>query len=187
MPVALGLIAAHVLPAVEEHDQVLSRLARVHLSTFAYVLFAGALVSAILSTVDSALLVASSLASRNLVLAGQKQVSERTRIRTARVGVLAFGVVAWLLAHRAERVFDLIENASGFGSGGVLVIAVFGLFSRWGGRFAAATALIGGAVTWIAAAYVLDDFAYPFLASLGVALVGYVAVATGEGRVARTA
>jgi SSS family transporter len=174
LPGGLGLIAAHRMPGVAEPDQVLSLLAREHLSTFGYVLFAGALVSAILSTVDSALLSASALLSRNLLLAGRPATGERTRVRIARLGVVAFGGIAWLLAHDAERVFDLIENASGFGSAGVLVAAVFGLFTRVGGRVAAAAAIGGGAVTWILAAYGVRDFAYPFLASLAAALGGYL-------------
>lgn len=174
MPVALGLIAAHTMPGVDEHDQVLSILAREHLSTFGYVLFAGALVSAILSTVDSALLAASSFLSRNLLLAGRTQVGQRTRVRIARLAVLGFGVVAWSLAHGAERVFDLIEDASGFGSAGVLVVAVFGLFTGIGGAVAATVSLVAGAGAWVLGAYVADGFAYPFLTSLLSALAGYV-------------
>ncbi|MGA1525659.1 MAG: sodium:solute symporter family transporter, partial [Planctomycetota bacterium] len=171
--VSIGLLAAHTTPNLEDADQVLATVAAAHLPTFGYVLFAGALISAILSTVDSALLAASSILSRNVLLAGRTGVPQATRIRTARLAVLGFGVVAWLLAHDAERVFDLIENASGFGSAGILVVTCFGLFTRIGGTRAAILSLVFGAVTWMVGAYVATDFPHPFLASLAAALVGY--------------
>jgi SSS family solute:Na+ symporter len=173
IPVSIGLLAAHTTPGVDDSDQVLATIAAAHLPTFGYVLFAGALISAILSTVDSALLAASSILSRNVLLAGRKEVPQATRIRTARLAVLGFGVVAWMLAHDAERVFDLIENASGFGSAGVLVVTCFGLFTRIGGTAAAILSLVAGATTWMVGAYVATDFPHPFLASLAAALAGY--------------
>lgn len=183
MPVSIGLLAAHTSPDLDDPDQVLATVAAAHLPTFGYVLFAGALISAILSTVDSALLAASSILSRNVLLAGRPEVTQATRIRTARLAVLGFGVVAWVLAHDAERVFDLIENASGFGSAGVLVVTCFGLFSRIGGTPAAILSLVCGAMTWMVGAYVATDFAHPFLASLAAALAGYgVGSAFGRGR-----
>lgn len=173
MPVAIGLLAAHSAPGLEDVDQVLPELARRHLSTFGFVLFAGALVSAILSTVDSALLVASSLVSRNLILAGRADVKQSTRIRTARIGVIAFGIVAWAIAREAEGVFELIESASGFGSAGVLVVTTLGLFTRIGGTLAALLALSLGALAWIVGRYAVADFDFPFLTSLGFSVAGY--------------
>ncbi|MBP7148196.1 MAG: sodium:solute symporter, partial [Acidobacteria bacterium] len=59
IPVALGLFAAVTLPGLEHPEQVLPRLAHELLPAALYPVFAGALVSAILSTVDSSLLAAS--------------------------------------------------------------------------------------------------------------------------------
>ncbi len=68
IPVALGLAGPTLVPNLEEPEQVVPLLAQQYLSTFGYVLFAGALISAILSTVDSCLLAAASLASHNMVV-----------------------------------------------------------------------------------------------------------------------
>ncbi len=126
IPVALGLLGAHLLPGLDDGEELLPRLAQRLLPAFGYVVFAGALVSAILSTVDTALLVAAGVLSRNLVLAG-RSVSEATRLRTARLGVVGLGAVAAALALTSDSVMGLIENASGFGSAGILVFASFGL------------------------------------------------------------
>jgi Na+/proline symporter len=181
LPVLLGLMGPRLLPLLSEPDQLLPELAKSHLSQVGVVVLVGALVSAILSTIDSAMLVAASLLSRNLLLAG-REVSQRTRLRTARACVLGLGIVAWLLAVRAESVFDLIEDSSGFGSAGILVCVSFGLFSRFGGSRAALVALGAGAGTWAlkyvpatATWPVVAD--YPYLCALAAALLGFVGVA----------
>jgi Na+/proline symporter len=184
IPVTLGLLAVDALPGVDS-EQVLPGLARLHLSDLGYVVFAGALVSAILSTVDSALLAASAFLSRNLLLAGRRDVSERSRLLVARGGVVAFGALAWLLAVSAEGVFALVEEASGFGSAGILVVVCAALFRCGGGALAAALALLAGVLAWIVGAYVMDDATAPYLVSLGCALAGYLlgaAVRTNPSR-----
>jgi Na+/proline symporter len=173
IPVFLGLLGATLLPELEAGEQVLPELARRHLSTLGYVLFAGALVSAILSTVDSALLVASSFLSRNLLLSGDRNVSEPTRVLVARGGVLCFGVLAWVLAHTFDSVPELVEEASAFGSAGVLVVVGFGLFSRIGGATSALLSLVGGISAWVLGAH-LVGWPHPYLGSLAAALAGFL-------------
>jgi len=95
IPVAMGLLAGVIMPGVAEPEQVLPLLAQTYLPTALYVVFAGALVSAILSTVESALLVAGSLASHNLMVPLLPGLSERGKVRLARSAVAVFGVVAW--------------------------------------------------------------------------------------------
>ena len=178
VPVFLGLLGSTLVPDLEDPEQLLPVLAGAHLSTLLQVLFAGALISAILSTVDSTLLVASSLFSRNLVLAGREGVTEKTRLRVARLGVIGFGIAAWALALGSEGVFALVEDASGFGSAGILVIVVFGLFTRFGGAASALASLAAGAGVWIAGRYLGLGWEHPYLASLGAALGAFLVVAT---------
>ena len=67
IPVILGLVAAQTIPGLENSEEALPTMARQMMPGILYVVFAGALVSAILSTVDTALLVAGSLISHNLI------------------------------------------------------------------------------------------------------------------------
>jgi SSS family transporter len=176
IPVALGLLGAHLLPGLDDGEQILPRLAQEFLPSWGYVLFAGALVSAILSTVDSTLLVCSSLFSHNLVLPLRPGLDERAKLRLARAGVVGFGVVATVVALLGDSVAALVHEASALGSAGILVAVLFGLFTRFGGAASALAALIGGAATYVGA--VAAELAYPYLTSLGVALAGYAAFAT---------
>jgi len=180
MPVFLGLVGSRLVPGLADPEQLLPELARRHLPTVGYVLFAGALVSAILSTVDSALLVASSLLSRNLVFSGRRGASDRVRLLGARAGVVLFGLGAWALAREAEGVFELVEDASGFGSAGILVVVAFGLFTRFGGPHGAHAALWTGVTVWVVGHYFGIAFPHPYLASLGGALAAFLALGALE-------
>lgn len=177
IPVFIGLIGARVLPGLEHPEQLLPLAAREQLSTFFYVIFAGALVSAILSTVDSALLGAAALVSHNLVVPMHPAMTEKGKVRAARVAVAIFGLIAYVLALHAEGVYALVEEASAFGSAGIFVVAAIGLFTRrFGGPSAAYGALTAGVTAWVAGAYVWQ-IATPYLASLAAALLVYLAFA----------
>jgi SSS family transporter len=176
IPVMLGLLGTRLLPDLANPEQILPALAERYLPAVLYVVFAGALVSAILSTVDSALLVAAGLVSHNLVVPLLPGLGERGKVRVARAGVALFGVAAYLMAARADRVYALVEQASAFGSAGIVTVIVFGLFTRIGGTASALAALIGGVATWIAGAYILD-VPYPYLTSVAVAVGAYVGAA----------
>jgi SSS family transporter len=173
MPVALGLLGAVLLPDLAEPEQILPRLAEAYLPTFLFVLFAGALVSAILSTVDSALLVAAGLVSHNVVVPLRPGLSEKAKVGIARAGVICFGILSYVLAMRAERVYDLVEEASAFGSAGMVTVIVFGLFTRIGGTASATAALVAGVVVWVTGAHVLA-LPYPYLTALGSAVACYL-------------
>jgi Na+/proline symporter len=181
IPVTLGLLGAVALPDLEHAEQILPLLAQRHLPGLLYTFFAGALVSAILSTVDSTLLVSASLVSHNIVVPLRPGITEAGKVRAARIGVAAFGVVAYFMALYAEGVYALVEQASAFGSAGIFVVVAFGLFTRWGGARSAFAALLAGVAIWIIGSYVLAlPFAY--LAALAASAGAYLIAAATESR-----
>jgi Na+/proline symporter len=183
IPVAIGLAGPTLVPGLEEPEQVVVALAQRHLSTFLYVLFAGAVISAILSTVSSCLLAAAALVSHNLVIPLRPGIDERGKILVARLGVVAFGVAAYALALGAEGIYELVETASAFGSAGIFVVGLFGLFSRLGGVASAYAALLTGMLVWAAGEYWLA-WSTPYVAALAAALAAYLAAAAIAPRAA---
>ena len=182
LPIFLGLASAGLLPAgaVAEQEQFLPALARELLPAAGYVVFAGAIISAILSTVDTILLVASGLITHNIVVPVFGIGSERVRLLLARIGVVLLGGVSLVLALGARGVAELVEEASSFGSAGVLVVVSFALFSRIGGPVAAVSSLVGGLGSYIAGSVL--GWSYPFLGSLAAAVLLYLAGAATEAR-----
>lgn len=183
IPAFLGLVGTQLLPGLANPEHILPELAEKYLPTFFYILFTGALVSAILSTVDSTLLAASSLVSHNFIVSLRPDMPDARKLFLARAGVVVFGVAAYALALGADNIFELVQQANGIGSSGILVIMVFGLFCKFGGARAGLATLAVGLGVWIYGTY-FGQWKCAYLFSLGAALATYVLVGATESRVA---
>ena len=172
IPVTIGLLGPQLAPSLADEEQLLPFLARDILPVGFYAIFAGALIAAILSTVDSTLLVSSALLSHNLIVPVFRVSSERGKVLVARLGVMSFGIIAYLLARHAEGVFTLVEQASAFGSAGTLVTVCFALWSSWGGARTAIATLATGMIVYVTAYGAGAEL--PFLLSLGASLACYL-------------
>ena len=102
--------------------------------------------------------------------------SERAKVWTARSCVMGFGLVAYLIALNSGSILELVETASAFGSSGIFVVGLFGLFSRLGGALSAYAALVVGMAVWAVGDLVLG-LATPYLLSLACAFAAYVGAA----------
>jgi len=179
IPLSLGILGFSLIPNLEHPEQILPTLAQQHLSTLGYIIFAGALVSAILSTVDSALLAASGILCHNVLIPLRPEMDERAKVRLQRAGVAAMGVLAYVLAMHAEGVYNLVKDASAFGSGAVFVVFLFGMYTRFGGIRSAISALLVGSVGWFVAHYVYE-FEFSFSGATVCSLLVYCVVALVE-------
>jgi Na+/proline symporter len=126
------------------------------------------------------MLAGSTLVTHNVLLPIWPDLSERAKLRAARLGVLTMGVCAWLLALRTESIKDLVETASAFGSAGVFVVACFGLFTAIGGPLSAWAGLCTGFVVWIGLA--ATGWPAPYLTALAASVVAYLVTAPFSSR-----
>ena len=173
IPLALGLGALGLMGAGLEPEQVLSRYAQSQLPLPLYVLFLGALVSAILSTLSGALLVAGSLAAHNVLLPLRPRWGERDKLRANRIAVVLFGFVAYGIALASDSVYGLVEEAAGLGSAGIFVLLLASLWRRdAGSRSAAYAALLSGTGVFLLGSHVFD-WETPYLAALLAAALSY--------------
>lgn len=179
IPLTLGLAGFYLIPGLEEPEHVLPMIAQKYLPAWMYVLFAGAIVSAILSTVDSALLSCSALFSHNILLSLKHGVEEKRKLLYNRLGVAGMGILAYVLALHAEGVYNLVKDASSLGSAGIFVVVMFGVFTQFGKEKSAVTSLILGVAVWIVASYGYE-FELSYLLALALSFAGYVAVASFE-------
>jgi len=181
VPVILGLLGPKLLPTLpsEQGEQLVAELAKAYLPFLLYIVFIGALISAILSTVDSALLAAGSLVAHNIVLRARPDTSDRAKVVVTRITVAALGGAAYVIAMSATSIKELVELASAFASAGVFVALMFGLFTRFGGPHSALAAIVAGAVVWGGGKFALD-LTTPYLAGLAAAVVAYIVVAVVE-------
>ncbi|TGY89945.1 sodium:solute symporter [Marinicauda algicola] len=180
IPLTFGLIAPHLGFDPAEGDLFLPNLARDLLPGALFVVFVGSLFSAVLSTVDSALLAVSALSTENIYARLRPEADEREKLVAARVLTVAAGLCAYAVATSGETIYGLVEIASSLGSAGLLVSLLVGLRTRFGGEASALAALAGGLATIAVAEYV---FAVPgafmlsiLMAGLAYALAGLVLV-----------
>jgi Na+/proline symporter len=112
VPVFLGLAGARLMPNVQDSEQIVARLAEVYLPGLLYIAFVGAVISAILSVVHSALHAPAAQISHNIVERVVPGLSDSARLWAVRSTVLALSVVAFVISFNSEGIRDLVETAS---------------------------------------------------------------------------
>jgi Na+/proline symporter len=174
LPVLIGLGAYAFVGSEADPEQVISLFAQQNLPVPLYILFLGALISAILSTLSGALLVAGSIAAHNLYGSIRPNLSEAEKLRANRFAVVSFGLIAYLIALGSESMYELVQESSSIGTSGILVLLVF---SVWGparaGRISAYAALIVGTATYLIGAH-LVGLESPYLLSVAMSFVAYL-------------
>ena len=165
IPVFLGLIGPSLLPGVGDPEQFLIKFADQFLPQILFLIFVGALISAILSTIDSILLAISALFSHNLIFSLFSVRGQRSRVLIARLTVAASGILASFIATSGGGIYNLVLTASALGTAGVLVITMLGFYTKSGGRIAAIATLLTGLVLTLVGQYILNLQA-PFMTSV---------------------
>lgn len=172
VPVLIGLLGPHYLPNLSEPETLMPLLARTHLNYVFYIIFMGALVSAILSTVDTTLLSASALFSHNLVYPMFKNMPEKRKVLVARLGTLGAGVIAYFIAFASESITGLVETASGLGGPSVLIITIIALWVKKGNSKNAVFAILMSMVTWVVTNF-FWEIEYPIILTVMICAVSY--------------
>jgi Na+/proline symporter len=172
IPVLIALFGYHFVVETENQDSFLPALAMEVMSPVMYVLFLGALISAILSTIDSALLSATALASHNLLLPQFPGINERQKLIVTRSFVVLSGIFCYLVAESGDSIFGLVELASYFGSSGILVCVLAGLYFKSGSQRTALATLITGIVLTSLGEFVIDMQA-PYLTAIAGCVMVY--------------
>lgn len=132
--VAIALVGGGLIGGqYHQADQFLPTLIQSALPPWASLLLLGALVSAILSTIDSTLLSIAGLVSHNLIQPWwhwlkRPPLSDGRQVALARCVVILSGLIAYGLATGSRGIYGLVELASSFGSAGFLVCVLGGLY-----------------------------------------------------------
>lgn len=173
IPVYLGLMGPQLMPALSEPEQLVPKLAETYLTPVLHVVFTGAIVSAILSAVHAALHAPAAQVAHNVVIKFRPDLTARARLWLVRWTVAALAVVGYLLALTSETIKELVEIASAFGSAGVFVVTVLGLFTNIGGVPSAYAGILSGVVVWGVGRFVFQ-MDTPYLAGLVAATISYL-------------
>ncbi len=172
VPVTIGILGPQLPIELAHKDQFLPTVAENLLPSAMFVIFMGALIAAILSTVDSTLLTVSAFVTHNLISEHYSKLSEKRKLFVSRSVVVLTGAVAYVLAYEASGIYDLVILASSFGTAGVLVLTLVGIWRpQWASVRPAWFCLVFGIITFPFADFL--EFPAPFLLSIGAAVLAY--------------
>ena len=149
IPVILGLLGPALGLSTSGGDSYFTSLARTVLPAWMYVVISGAMISAILSSVDSALLSVSAVATRNGLVKLRPSSSGRERLIMARGAAAVAALVSMLIAFFGDSIRAIV--LTGEGVTGLLVLPLLaGLALKKGGGVAVLCALAAAFVlTWL--------------------------------------
>lgn len=157
IPVLLGIIGAVALPGLADPEFVVPELAMEYLHAVPMAIFIGALLAAIMSSADSALLAPASILGENIVPFFAPGVSRRTIFAWTRYSVPVIGLAALAIALYVGSVYTLFLD-----SFSVLLVALFvpltaGIWWSRANRYGAVAAMGSGLVVWLGGMLVFPD------------------------------
>jgi Na+/proline symporter len=159
MPVMLGILASVAMPGLEDQETIIPMLAMEYLHPVFMAVFVGALLAAIMSSADSALLSASSVISNNILPAIWPGFSDRQRLTWARITIPLAGIIAAVVALKVQAIYDLILASNEVLLAGVVVPFILGIWWRASNRTGAVAAMIVGVYTWLLSSWLWPSWA----------------------------
>ncbi|HJP49834.1 MAG: sodium:solute symporter family protein [Pseudomonadales bacterium] len=151
IPVTLGIIASVTMPGLTDPETVIPQMAQAHLHPAAIAIFVGALLAAIMSSADSALLAAASVFSTNILPLFKPEVSDRHRLLATRIAIPVFGSIAVYVALRVQVVYNLILDANSVILVCVTVPFIVGVWWPQANRSGALASMAMGFLIWFVA------------------------------------
>ncbi len=170
IPVMLGIIGSVTMPGLADSESILPTMAIEHLHPVFVAIFVGALLAAIMSSCDSALLAAGTVISTNLLPFVKKRPSEQLTLRVARWAIPVCGFVAVLGALNAQVVFDTMLDANMLLLAAVIVPFILGVWWKKANRAGALAAMCAGIVAWLLTSLYYTELPGDLI-GLGVSLV----------------
>jgi SSS family transporter len=111
LPVFLGIAGAVIFPDLADPDLVMMKLGMKYLSPIGVAVFLGALVSALMSSADSALLAPASVIGWDLVRYFRPHTEERRTLQICRWSVPVLGLASLYLALAHNTVYSLMVDS----------------------------------------------------------------------------
>ena len=175
IPVILGIIAIVTMPGLDDPQTIVPTMAIEYLHPVAIAIFVGAILAAIMSSADSALLAAASLIGINLAPAVKRDISSQQKLKVTRIAIPVIGIIAVYVALEVQLILDLMLDANSFLLAGVVGPYIAGVWWAKANRTGTLSAMAAGFSAWT-----LSEWIYPDLAGdvvgFGVSLVTIVIV-----------
>ncbi|MDH3432940.1 MAG: sodium:solute symporter family protein, partial [Gammaproteobacteria bacterium] len=141
IPVFLGIIASVTMPNLSSSESVIPMLAIEHLHPVLVAVFVGAILAAIMSSGDSALLACASLLAKNVLPLVKRAPSAKLSLLVARLAIPACGIISIAVAIKIQVVFNLMVDANILGLAAIIVPFILGVWWKKANRAGALSAM----------------------------------------------
>jgi len=175
IPVFLGLAGSIIFPNLSNPDLIMMKMALTYLPDIAIILFTGALVSALLSSADSALLAPASVIGWDLLRYLKPNARDKTTVRISRISVIVCGLVSILLALQSGSVYDLMVNSWSVLLATLFVPLTAGLWWSKANNAGCLASIVIGFLSWQLFPLILQDLPADLLA-VGPAAIALISV-----------
>lgn len=163
IPIFLGIIGSVTMPDLASSETIIPAMAIAHLHPVAIAIFVGAMLAAIMSSADSALLATASVLAKNVLPLVKRDPSAKLSLIVARWSILACGVIAIVIAMKIQIVFDLMINANILGLAAIIVPFIMGLWWKKANRTGALSSMAAGIAAWLLTLYVAPELPADFI------------------------
>lgn len=173
--VLLGIIGSVTMPGMANSEFIIPEMALEHLHPIAIAIFVGAMLAAIMSSADSALLAASSVIAKNVLPFVKEDPSPKLSLLVARLGIPVIGSVALLIALKIQVIFALMVDANILGLAVIIAPFILGIWWPKANRTGALAGIFAGLVTWLTTMQLWPHLPSDFM-GLGASLVAMLIV-----------
>ena len=157
IPVMLGIIGMVTMPGMSNPEGIVPAMALEHLHPVAMAIFVGALLAAIMSSADSALLAAATLISTNLLPLVKRNASERLRLLVMRAAIPVVAIIGVMGALNLRVVFNTILDANMLMLAAIIAPFILGVWWQKANRFGALAAMGAGIAAWLIASALFPE------------------------------
>jgi Na+/proline symporter len=176
IPPILGMIGSLLFPGLDNSEMVLPKMALQVLSPWGVTLFLGALIAAIMSSADSAILAPAVIVGDNVLRYVKPDASDEQVLKVSRIMVPIFTVVCIAVAMYAKVVYDLMVLAYTLLLVSLVVPLIGGLYWRKANSWGAAASIITGGVVFALLSAFPNDVWPAEIVALLANLIVYFAV-----------
>lgn len=175
IPVLLGIFGRVAMPE-STGDTILIDLAQKYLPTPLMAVMVGALLSAIMSSADSALLAPAGIIGHNIVCFLKPDAGEGLQLKWCHRSILIVGILSLMLALYFQNIYTLCMNAWGILLVGVAAPMIAGAYWARATTAGAFSGIICGILSWILFNFFLPEGVPTYLFAFVISWVALVVV-----------
>ena len=180
IPVLLGIFAFKLLPDFKEGESVLIQLSLIYLPLPLVALMVGGLLSAVMSTIDTAMLAPASILGNNVMPHFKKDMGDKTKLFWCKMFVPILGIFSLVLALYFKNIYELALQSWTVLLTSFTAPLLFSMFWKRTNAPGVLTGSLGGLVAWLIFSFSLPE-EYPvamFGLIVSVVLILFVTLLT---------